>query len=116
MIEYRVINWDSNKDEIEHMDIMPYLYGWVKREMKKQKIKRDDLEIEWLEGEINRASRYMYWARCQYEVIVHAWPTNKNDYKLDVYEQIKMNIKNITKLMYDDLKKSSRARKKKETE
>ena len=40
MIEYRVINWDTNKDEIEHMDIMPYLYGWVKREMKKQKIKK----------------------------------------------------------------------------
>lgn len=116
MIEYRVINWDTNKDDIEHMDIMPYLYGWVKREMKKQKIKRADLDIEWLEGEINRASRYMYWARCQYEVIVHAWPANKKDHKMDVYEQIKMNIKNITKLMYDDLKKSSRGRKKKETE
>ena len=116
MIEYRVINWDPNKDEIEHMDIMPYLYGWVKREMKKQKIKRDDLEMEWLEKEINSASRDMYWARCQYEVIVHAWPANKKDYKLDVYEQIKMNIKNITKLMYDDLKKSSRGRKKKEVE
>lgn len=103
MVSYKVINWDFNTDRIEHYDIMPYIYDSIKEVKKRDKLKNVDITFDWLKEVIDRASKYMYWARCQYEVIVHAWPVRKNDHKMDVYEQIKMNLDNITKLVYDDM-------------
>ena len=105
MISYKVINWDFNTDKIEHYDIMPYIYDSIKDAMKREKKKKADITFEWLRNVIDDASKYMCWARCQYEVIVHAWPVRKNDHKLDVYEQIKMNLDNITRLVFNDLHK-----------
>ena len=55
---------------------------------------------------------YQFWARCEYEVILSSWPSRENGYrhKMDVYEQIHMNLDNIAKLMYDDLQKGKSAR------
>ena len=113
MITYNVINWNFNQDKIEHLDIMPYIYDSIKEAKKRDKLKNADITYDWLKEVIDSASKYMYWARCQYEVIVHAWPVRKNDHKLDVYEQIKMNLDNITRLIYDDMfgkKKKTRQR------
>lgn len=104
MISYKVINWDFNRDCIEYYDIIPYLYTCLKKNLKKEKLRKKDITYEWLRDMIDRESKYMFWARCEYEVIIHGWPVKKHDYKLDVYEQIKMNLDNITRLMYEDLK------------
>lgn len=45
----------------------------------------------------------MYWARCEYEVIVTGWPVSKNDYKLDVYEQVKMNLDIVAQILRENL-------------
>ena len=103
MISFKVINWDFNGDEIEHYDIMPYLYNCLK----KKKVKKSLITYEWLKSFIDKESMYMFWSRCEYETIVTGWPQRKREHKMDVYEQIKMNLDNITKLMYDDLKNST---------
>lgn len=82
---------------------MPYLYDCLKKNLKKEKLRKKDITYEWLKGMIDRESKYMFWSRCEYEVIVHGWPVKKNDYKLDIYEQIKMNLDNIATLMYKDI-------------
>lgn len=103
MIEYKVINWDFNQDKIEHYDIMPYLYNRLQEKIEKKHINPTDISFERLKEFIDSESRYQFWSRCEYETIVSGFPKRKNEYKLDVYEQIKMNLDNITKLMYNDL-------------
>lgn len=112
MIEYRVILWNVNTDRVEHYDIMPYLYRRLEEKRKKRQITLKDLTLEKLKEFIDNESKYQFWARCQYEVILSSWPPRENGHrhKMDVYEQIHMNLDNIAKLMYDDLQKRKPAR------
>lgn len=112
MIEYRVITWDFSTDRVEHYDIMPYLYRRLEEKRKKRQIVLKDLTLEKLKEFIDDESKYQFWARCQYEVILSSWPPRENGrkHKMDVYEQIHMNLDNIAKLMYDDLQKRKPAR------
>ena len=112
MIEYKVITWNFNTDRMEHYDIMPYLYRRLEEKRKKRQIALKDLTLERLKEFIDIESRYQFWARCQYEVILSSWPLKENGHKhkMDVYEQIHMNLDNIAKLMYDDLQKGKPAR------
>lgn len=112
MIEYKVITWDFNTDRVEYYDIMPYLYRRLEEKRKKRQITLKDLTLERLKKFIDAESKYQFWARCQYEVMLHSWPPKNNghEHKMDVYEQIHMNLDNIAKLMYDDLQKGKPTR------
>lgn len=112
MIEYKVITWNFSTDRVEHYDIMPYLYRRLEEKRKKRQIVLRDLTLEKLKEFIDTESKYQFWARCQYEVILSSWPPRENGHKhkMDVYEQIHMNLDNIAKLMYDDLQKGKSAR------
>ena len=112
MIEYKVITWNFNTDRVEHYDIMPYLYRRLEEKRKKRQIALKDLTLERLKEFIDTESKYQFWARCQYEVILFSFPPRENGHKhkMDVYEQIHMNLDNIAKLMYDDLQKGKSAR------
>lgn len=105
MVQFHVINWDINKDCIEHYDVIPYLYSEIEKKRKREKIPKKDLTLEWIKDCIESASRYRYWSRCEYEVIVHAWPAYRNDHKMDIHEQIMMNIGPISELIYNDYHK-----------
>lgn len=112
MIEYKVITWDFNTDRVKHYDIMPYLYRRLEEKRKKRKIALKDLTLERLKEFIDAESKYQFWSKTEYEVILHSWPSRENghEHKMDVYEQIHMNLDNIAKLMYDDLQKGKPAR------
>ena len=104
MTSFNVINWNFNGDCIEHYDVMPYFYRCLDEEKKSKKIKISDISFEWLRDFIKNVSLYNFWARCEYECIIHGWPVQKNDYKLDIHEQVMMNLDVITKLMLEDIK------------
>lgn len=112
MVEYRVITWNFSADRVEHYDIMPYLYRRLEEKRKKRQIVLKDLTLEKLKEFIDDESKYQFWARCEYEVILSSWPPRENGrkHKMDVYEQIHMNLDNIAKLMYDDLQRGKPAR------
>ena len=93
---YYVITWDFNKDQIERYNIMDYLINCYKATKKSKKLKTPETFEECKKFILDK-SMYMYWSRCEYECIVHCWPVKKNEHKLDVYEQIEMNIDVITK-------------------
>lgn len=105
MIQFHVINWDFNRDCIEHYDVIPYLYSEIEKKRKREKIPKKNLTFGWIKDCIESASRYMYWSRCQYECIIHGWPVRKNDHKMDIHEQIMMNLDNIAELVYNDYHK-----------
>lgn len=110
MIEFKVINWDTNSDRLVHYDVMPYIYSEFEKYRKRNKLAIKNITFEELKKFINDTAKYRYWSRCEYEVIVTGWPVSKNTYKLDVYEQIKMNLDNITQLMLEDLQKKGSLR------
>ena len=117
--QFYVLNWDFNRDEIEHYDVLPYFRNEFKERKKKSKSKRIQRIMEEtpdmkkyygvpetrdeLKKFIENESQYMFWGRCQYEMIVHGWPVRKNDYKIDVHEQVMMNIDIITDILYKEL-------------
>ena len=117
--QFYVLNWDFNRDEIEHYDVLPYFRNEFKERKKKSKSKRiqkimaenPDMKKYYgvpetrdeLKMFIENESKYMFWGRCQYEMIVHGWPVRKNDDKIDVHEQVMMNIGAITDILYKEL-------------
>ena len=88
---YKVISWDFNSDNIEYYDIMPFLIDSYKK-IKKNKPKTFDEIKEFITNE----SRYRFWSRCEYEVIITGWPKQKREVKIDIFDQIMKNIDVIT--------------------
>ena len=88
---YKVISWDFNSDNIEYYDIMPFLIDSYKK-IKKNKPKTFDEIKEFIINE----SRYRFWSRCEYEVIITGWPKQKREVKIDIFNQIMENIDVIT--------------------
>ena len=80
---YKVISWDFNHDDIEYYDIMPFLIDSYKK-IKKNKPKTFDEIKEFIINE----SRYRFWSRCEYEVIITGWPKQKREVKIDIFNQI----------------------------
>lgn len=93
---YYVIVWNFNKDQIDKYNIMDYLIECYK-ETKKSKKLITPQTFEECKKFILGKSMYMFWSRCEYECIIHGFPITNNTYKLDVYQQIEMNIDVITK-------------------
>ena len=130
---FNVLNYSGFKNEIEHYDVLPYFRTqWESKSLKAKEVKsKSDLK-QWIES----ASRYMYWARCQYEFLMASWPfgsKNMHDevkeffktpkdledystridfdniiirdmHKIDIHEQIMMNIDIITDILADEFK------------
>lgn len=114
MKKFNVLMWDFNHDELIHYDILPYFRNCYKERIKKSReykgINENDFNnyfkvpktLDEFKKFIENESRYQFWSRCEYEMICHGWPVQKNDYKLDVHEQVMMNINIIAEILYDE--------------
>ena len=118
MKQFNVMIWDFNSDKLVHYDVMPYLRNCYKERVKrfKKASKRKDFDpnneyikvpvtLEDFKKFIKNESQYQFWSRCEYEMICHGWPVRKNDYKLDVHEQIMMNIDVVAEILYNEISK-----------
>ena len=94
--KFNVMRWDFNSDKLVPYDVLPYFRDCYKEE------KNQPLTMEAMEKFIERKSHYMFWSRCEYEMIVHGWPVKENEYKLDVHEQIMMNVGLIAEILYNE--------------
>lgn len=103
VLEY---NWNTRKPS--YYNVIPYfINSWNNKKFnfEKKKVKNKETLKEWIE----RASQYQYWARCEYEFLMCPWPYRdeslKEDLKkIDVHEQIMMNINVLTELLYTEFK------------
>jgi len=117
MKQFNVLNWDFNQDKLTYYDVLPYLRNCYKEQVKNAKKKSVQKSKELSEHYkvpetlkefkefIKNKAMYQYWGRCEYEMILHGWPVQKNDYKLDIYEQIMMNIDIISEILYNEFNK-----------
>ena len=103
--KFNVLIWDFNSDQLEYYDILPYLRKCYEERLKNLKWRKVPKTFDEFKQFIEEESQYQFWARCEYEIIIHGWPPRKNDYKLDVHEQIMMNIDIITQILFNEFKK-----------
>lgn len=119
---FNVLIWDFNRDNIQHYDVLPYLRSCYQKRIKDMKSKRIQKYLseypndrkyymvpetkEEFKDFILDESRYMYWSRCEWEMIIQGWPVQKNAYKIDVHEQITMNLDVVADILYNEFKKS----------
>ena len=97
---FNVINFEFNSNKFEPYDVMPYLiscYNNVKR--KKECPKTFDEFKKFVEDK----SMYMYWARCEYEIILSDWPNQKTSEKIDIHWQIMNNIDVVTNVLMENV-------------
>lgn len=98
-MKFNVIYFNFNAKKFQEYDIFPYLTDRYKSEKEKP------TSFEEFKQFIINKSRYMWWARCEYEVILSDWPCLKTDEKWDIHKQVMMNIDVITKLFMEHIKK-----------
>jgi hypothetical protein len=99
MIPFNVIWENYNTKKFEAYDIMPHLVNVYKS--KKDKPTTFDEFKQFIEQE----SRYFWWARCQYEIIISNWVGTKYEEKWDIHKQVMLNLDIITKILMDNLHK-----------
>lgn len=91
-----IFNFNSNKFE-------PYNVMWhLINEYNDQKIK--PVTFEECRNFIKDKSEHQFWSRCEYEVILVDWPCQKTKRKIDIYNQIMMNLDVITDLFMKQIK------------
>lgn len=128
MKKFNVLTWDFNTDKLEPYDVIPYFVERYKDRKKKadrksyKKMAEVNPEykkyyglpetLDEMKGFIEGESVYMFWSRCEWEIIVHGWPVKGNEYKLDVHEQVMMNIDTIAGIVLDEVNKRKRDTKK----
>ena len=77
--------WEDN-GKFTSFDVMPYLEDEYER-LDKKPSNRDEVEKF-----IRSYAMYMWWSRCQYEILISDWPCEKHTEKWDIYKQVMMNF------------------------
>lgn len=107
MNSFYVINFDINRKIFEKYDVIPYLVRAYK-ELKKRKTLQNHYPLPTTFDEfkefVKRESRYQFWCRCEYEIILKDWPCGMTEEKWDVHMQIMMNLDHVTQTLMDVLK------------
>jgi hypothetical protein len=73
-------------------------------EFKKCKSLEELIEYS-IERRLERLCMYYFWSKCEYEVIVSAWPPREgSEEKIDIYDQLKANWDLFRELVFKELK------------
>lgn len=96
MTEFKVLRWGVGSKDLGTYDIIPYFTALLDKNPEAYKDKDS------LKKFILSEARYMFWGRCEWEILVSPWPESKKNEKIDVYYQIEMNINVIVDLIWND--------------
>lgn len=120
----RKLNYTSNKNLTWNV----YVYNFNKRcietrnilgngsviirdvlEKAKSEYKENVPNYDKFKEEVRNIVMYYYWAKCEWEVIISAWPPNENakKEKVDVYSQVMLNFDIFYNYIYTNLFKTS---------
>ena len=98
--QFNVLLWDINAKTIIAYDVLPYFQKcW-----KKQRNKENFQVFGDYKQFIDNWAKYRFWSRCEYEFIISPWPPSEEQLKIDIYDQIKMNLDLLTEVFIKSLK------------
>ena len=103
-LEWFVLNYDFNRKKIENYNIFRNFY-FIENV---KKLLEEHLTFEDFIIQLDKKLRYSFWSKREYEISVgDAFEENLNKYeKIDVYSQVKPNIKILAKCIIDNYKVS----------
>ena len=96
---FNVINFEINSSSFEAYNVMPYLIDCYKKEKKDKR----PITFDEFKKFVESNSMYRYWSRCEYEVILSDWPSQKTNEKIDVHWQIMNNIDLVTNILMENV-------------
>lgn len=123
MKSFNVIHFDPNKQEFEPYNVIPYFVQTYREHVKRfHEISseasmsdnpeefKDILEywkipktFDEFKKFVEKESHYQFWSRCEYEVILVDWPCARIQKKIDIHEQIMMNLDVVTRLVVESI-------------
>lgn len=66
---------------------------------------RDNLTCinDFLEERLKSECRYYFWGKCEYEVVIHDWPNERIERKIDIFEQLESNWNIFSKIVLAEI-------------
>lgn len=101
---FNVLIWDVNHDELIHYDTIPYLLTQYNETKKMDSYKQTPKTRDEFKEFIKKEAMYQWWSRCEYEILVSDWPKHGKEIKIDVYDQVLMNLDVITDIIMNIVK------------
>lgn len=99
---FYVIHFNFNARVFEKYDIMQYLIDRY-NEAKRDRYQNTPVTHDEFDEFVRSKSMNMYWARCEYEVLLQDWPCKKTTKKIDIYWQILNNIDLVVRLLMENV-------------
>lgn len=104
MLEYNVFLEDFNRRRIVKWNIFNHC-GFADDCKKVAKECKSDKAFSQFEEDIREKLMYYFWSKCEYEIILSAWPPFEDgsfkDEKVSVYDQVMINWDAFIKYFWD---------------
>ena len=98
--KFNVLFWNFNKQTVEPYDVIPYFVRmWQDYKGDKSEFKTFNDFKKFVDNE----AQYNFWGRCEYEFIIEGWPVKGKEIKIDIYEQLKMNLDLVTTIFMNSI-------------
>lgn len=98
MKQFNVIIYDINRKKFKPYGVMGFFVNEYNKEENKPETFDEFKEF------VERKSKWMFWSRCEYEIILSDWPPSGVKEKWDIYRQIMMNIDIVTGILMENVK------------
>lgn len=101
-LEWNVLNWDNNLKKVKSINILDDdLKTIIYKNIRSKKIKN----YKELKEFLDRRFQYHYWSRCEYEIAIGSIFMKDiiEAEKIDVYDQIKINLDRITEYIINKM-------------
>lgn len=109
-LTWNVYVYNFNKRCIETRNILGKESVIIRDVLEKAKseYKENVPDYDKFKEEVSNIVMYYYWAKCEWEVIISAWPPNENakEEKVDVYSQVMLNFDIFYNYIYTNLFKT----------
>ena len=96
---WNVLNWDFNSDKLEVYDV-GYRFVNAVDSARLSSLPKNYTELD---DYLNSEAHYRFWAKCEYEIIITGWPQQKNEAKIDVCTQLRLNWDRFVKAFWDEV-------------
>ena len=106
MEHFYVINEDWNTSSFLPYDVIPYL---VRRYKETSPKNNRPVTLEDFVKFVNNESMSQWWGRCEYEIILKNWCGKAHEKKIDVYQQVRMNLNLIARIVMKEVTKGAKS-------
>ena len=99
---WNVYIYSFNEKKIITYDI--FSHASFLDDLKKLKKKKPTFDV--FKEEIRKLLMYYFWSKCEWEIILSAWPPStdrKEEKKIDVYDQVMLNFDAFCKYVWESL-------------